>query len=103
MGSNGDDLQFPYDGAAGDENSWNLSFSPVITAVVNSTLVDSLVARNDPRLPKMVLPAVLPVYIPVVKSVRYREPDSYSYPADFYGAPDAYNHIVSYSEPCLCV
>jgi hypothetical protein len=99
MASNNDDLQFPYDGSAGDENSWNLAFSPVITAVLNSTLVDSLAARNDPRLPKMALPAVSSG---LYKGRKIGTPtsslDSYSYPADFYGATTAYNHIVSYSE-----
>ena len=99
MSSNGDDLQFLYDGAAGDENSWNLAFSPVSTAVLNATFVDSLVARNDPRLPKMVLPAAgTGLYTGRKIGTVTGSLDSYSYPADFYGAAAAYNHIVSYSE-----
>ncbi len=99
MASNGDDLQFTYDGAAGDENSWNLAFSPVSTAVLNATFVDSLVARNDPRLPKMVLPAAgTGLYTGRRIGTVTGSLDSYSYPADFYGATTAYNHIVSYSE-----
>ncbi|HSC37100.1 MAG TPA: SusD/RagB family nutrient-binding outer membrane lipoprotein, partial [Chitinophagaceae bacterium] len=99
MSSNADDLQFAYDGAAGDENSWNLAFSPVVTAVLNSTLVDSLKARNDPRLPKMVLPAASTgLYTGRKIGSATGSLDTYSYPADFYGAATASNHIVGYSE-----
>jgi hypothetical protein len=94
-----DDWEFAYTGAAGSENSWNLTFSPVTTYVLNSTLVDTLVARNDPRLPKMVLPSAASgsytgrkIGSPIISL------DNYSYPTDFYGGVAASNHLLGYSE-----
>jgi hypothetical protein len=57
MQSNDDDMKFSYEGSTGSENIWNLTFSPVTTYVLNETLVNTLVNRNDPRLPVIVNPA----------------------------------------------
>lgn len=57
MVSNDDDLKFSYKGAAGQENPYYQLFLPISTVVLSSNLVDTLVARNDPRLSKLVSPA----------------------------------------------
>jgi hypothetical protein len=99
MVANSDDLDFSYTGAAGSENSWNLAFSPVSTYVLNATFVDTLKARSDPRLPKMVSPAAgTGLYTGRKIGTVTASLDSYSYPADFYGSVTASNHLVSYSE-----
>lgn len=99
MTSNGDDWDFAFMGTAGSENSWNLTFSPVTTYVLNSTFVDSLKARNDPRLPKMVSPAAATgLYNGRTIGSAIASLDTYSYPADFYGSVSASNHLFSYSE-----
>ena len=57
MVSNADDLRFAYPGTANAENRWNLNMRPVETLILASTIVDTLKARNDPRLPLLVTPA----------------------------------------------
>lgn len=100
MTSNSDDLAFPYDGSSGNEDILNLLFSPVTTYVLNSTLVDTLKVRNDPRLPVIVAPAVASgldsgrtIGTPTSGSL-----DTYSYPNSFYGATSSPNYIFNYSE-----
>ncbi len=58
MTTNADDLKFTYPGTAGYYNRWYNAMLPVETVILASTLVDSLVARTDPRLPMLVAPAV---------------------------------------------
>lgn len=99
MTSNDDDLSFAYAGAAGTENSWYLTFSPVSTYVLNSTFVDSLKARNDPRLSKMVQPAVnTGLYVGRTIGTTTGDLNAYSYPSDYYAAIGASNHILTYPE-----
>jgi len=99
MTANTDDLDFVYTGAAGSENIWNLTFSPVTTYVLNSTFVDTLKARSDPRLSKMASPAAgTGLYTGRKIGTALASLDTYSYPADFYGSVTAANHLVSYSE-----
>jgi hypothetical protein len=58
MSSNDDDMKLAYTGAPGQENPWYLLFLPVSTVVLSSAAVDTLIERNDPRLPKLVTPAL---------------------------------------------
>ncbi len=54
MEADDDDLKFPYDGVAGQENVWYGTFLPSSTLILASGIVDSLKAHSDPRLSKMV-------------------------------------------------
>jgi hypothetical protein len=99
MQSDADDFKFPYVGNAGGENPWFYAFGQVSTAVLCSTFVDTLQARNDPRLPKMVKPNVSGgVYAGRTIGTPLGSLDDYSYPTDYYAGASAYNYIVNYSE-----
>ncbi|HWK04891.1 MAG TPA: SusD/RagB family nutrient-binding outer membrane lipoprotein [Puia sp.] len=99
MQANSDDLGFAYAGAAGTENSWYLTFSPVSTYVMNSTVIDSLKARNDPRLPKMAKTAVnTGLYTGRTIGSIPGDLNAYSYPSDYYAGISASNYIVTYNE-----
>jgi hypothetical protein len=100
MTSNADDLAFPYVGSPGSEDPLYLLFTPVTTYVLNSTLVDTLIKRNDPRLPVIVLPAVNSGVDSgrTIGTAPSGSLDDYSYPNTFYGAPSSPNYIFSYSE-----
>jgi hypothetical protein len=97
--SNDDDLKLAYPGAAGQENGWWLNFNAVSTAVLASTFVDALKARNDPRLPKMVKPAeATGLYTGRPIGTEVGVLTEYSYPTDFYAGIGATNDILTYSE-----
>ncbi|TKK65307.1 SusD/RagB family nutrient-binding outer membrane lipoprotein [Ilyomonas limi] len=99
MTENSDDLKFTYEGNTGSENIWNLTFSPVTTYVLNATLIDTLKARNDPRLPYIAKPAVnTGVYTGRKIGTPTAELEGYSYPNDFYGGAASSNYIFTYSE-----
>jgi hypothetical protein len=99
MTSNEDDFKYHYEGTSGAENPWNLTFGEVSTYVLNSTFVDGLKNRNDPRLTKMVSPATTTgLYTGRTIGTPTGDLHSYSYPTDFYAGADADNYIVSYSE-----
>lgn len=103
MQSNDDDLKFTYEGSTGSENIWNLTFSPVTTYVLNETLVDTLVNRNDPRLPVIVKPAEQTgLYYGRKIGTDPEELATYSYPNDFYGGAASSNYIITYNE-CLFI
>ncbi|WDF57428.1 SusD/RagB family nutrient-binding outer membrane lipoprotein [Mucilaginibacter sp. KACC 22063] len=100
MASNDDDFKMPYTGTAGTENPWQQNFLPVSTFVLGDTFVNGLQQRNDPRLSKMVAPAVQTgLYtgrqngLTAIGSL-----EAYSIPADFYAGAGAYNYLVNYSE-----
>lgn len=103
MQSNDDDLKFSYEGSTGTENIWNLTFSPVTTYVLNETLVDTLVNRNDPRLPVIVSPAEQTgLYNGRRIGTETQELTTYSYPNNFYGGAASSNYIITYNE-CLFI
>jgi hypothetical protein len=54
MIGNGDDLLLKYPGGAGEESPWYMNTLPVQTLVLSSACVDTLVVRNDPRLPYLI-------------------------------------------------
>jgi hypothetical protein len=58
MIANSDDLMMEYPGGAGEESPWYVNTLPVQTLVLSSACVDTLVMRNDPRLSKLIAPAV---------------------------------------------
>ncbi len=97
--SNNDDLKFTYEGNTGSENIWHLTFSPVTTYVLNSTLIDTLKSRNDPRLSYIAKPAAnTGLYTGRKIGTPPAELESYSYPNDFYGGAASSNYIFTYSE-----
>jgi hypothetical protein len=104
MQSNDDDFKFAYPGSAGNENPWNQTFLPGSTLVLASYIVDSLKARNDPRLTIMVSAATTPdpAYGPYhgrqIGTQDIGSLESYSIAGDFYSNAGAYNYIVNYSE-----
>ncbi len=103
MQSNDDDLKFSYEGNTGSENIWNLTFSPVTTYVLNETLVDTLVNRNDPRLPVIALPAEnTGLYNGRRIGADIDELANYSYPGNFYAGAASSNYIITYNE-CLFI
>lgn len=57
MMANGDDMKLSYPGGAGLESPWFRNTLPVSTLILSSACVDTLVARNDPRLPHLIAPA----------------------------------------------
>ena len=58
MVANSDDTKLEYPGGAGEESPWFMNTRPVSTLVLSAACVDTLVARNDPRLPFLIAPAV---------------------------------------------
>jgi hypothetical protein len=54
MIANSDDLMMEYSGGAGEESPWYMNTLPVQTLVLSSACVDTLVMRNDPRLPFLI-------------------------------------------------
>jgi len=100
MAADDDDLKFPYDGVAGQENVWYGTFLPSSTLILASGIVDSLKAHNDPRLPKMVKPAKeTGLYTGrQIGLVDIGSLAAYSIPADFYQGAAANNYIVTYLE-----
>lgn len=100
MLSNDDDLKFSYTGAAGQENPYYQLFLPISTVVLSSNLVDSLVARNDPRLSKLVAPALQTGLYNgrVVGSVNVGSLEEYSLGGLAYADAASLHFIVNYSE-----
>jgi hypothetical protein len=99
MQSDADDFKYPYAGNAGGENPWFYAFGQVSTAVLCSTFIDTLVARNDPRLSKMAKPnASGGIYAGRTIGTTLGSLDDYSYPTDYYAGAAAFNYIVNYSE-----
>ncbi|OKS87257.1 SusD/RagB family nutrient-binding outer membrane lipoprotein [Mucilaginibacter polytrichastri] len=100
MASNDDDMKMPYTGAAGGENPWQQNFLSTSTYVLGDTFVNALIARNDPRLTKMVAPATQTgLYTGRQNGLtNIGSLAAYSIPADFYAGAGAYDYMVNYSE-----
>jgi hypothetical protein len=58
MAANSDDMMLEYPGGAGEESPWYMNTLPTSTLVLSSACIDTLVVRNDPRLAKLIAPAV---------------------------------------------
>ncbi|RZK40681.1 MAG: SusD/RagB family nutrient-binding outer membrane lipoprotein [Pedobacter sp.] len=100
MQSNADDCKIAFSGAAGAENPWQQNFLPASTLVLANTFVEGFKTRNDPRLSKMVAPAVQTglytgreIGLDDIGSLQ-----SYSIPAAFYASANANNYLVNYTE-----
>lgn len=100
MQNNDDDCKIAFSGTPGTENPWQQNFLPGSTFVLANTFVDNLKLRNDPRLGKMVKPAVQTglytgrqIGLEDIGSL-----ESYSIPTDFYAGAGANNYLVNYTE-----
>jgi len=100
MQSNADDCKIAFSGAAGAENPWQQNFLPASTLVLANTFVEGFKTRNDPRLSKMIAPAVQTglftgreIGLNDIGSLQ-----SYSIPAAFYAGANANNYLVNYTE-----
>jgi hypothetical protein len=58
MIANTDDMKLEYPGGAGEQSPWFVNTLPVSTLILSSACIDTLVARNDPRLSQLIAPAV---------------------------------------------
>lgn len=102
MGSNADDMAFPYTGSSTAQCPiyQNYGTTSISTLVLSTTLVDSLVNRNDPRLAQLVEPAPN-------TGLYTGRPDGdpvfgvlldYSVPGPFYGSAGSSLYILNYTE-----
>lgn len=99
MIADADDLKMTYKGGAGSENPWNLTFGPVTTKVLNQTFVETLRSRNDPRLPKMVAPAIATgLYTGRRIGTDPGSLESYSLGSDYYSGETASTYLMTYTE-----
>jgi hypothetical protein len=86
MSSNEDDCAFAYNGTSTSSNAWYLHFYNTSTLVLSSNYVDSLVKRNDPRLPYLVSKAEnTGLYTGNVIGSGAGTLQDYSVPGKFYG------------------
>jgi hypothetical protein len=99
MQSNDDDMKMPFSSSA-QQNPLYLNTQSSSTLIMASNLVDSLVARNDPRRSLLLTPSS----ISGQDSGRQNgDPDvgvleAYSTPGSFYGGANSTCYIVNYAE-----
>jgi hypothetical protein len=101
MQSNSDDVKLAYPGSAGEQNPWFIDFLPVSTLVLSSACVDTLVTRNDPRLPNMIAKAKQTGMYngrPIGSVNISGSLDIYSLPGSAYGAANSPVYVFNYSE-----
>ncbi|SHE44153.1 SusD/RagB family nutrient-binding outer membrane lipoprotein [Pedobacter caeni] len=100
MTTNADDLKMVFVGTPGTENPWQQNFLPASTLVLANTFVDGFKTRNDPRLAKMIAPAKeTGLYTGREAGLdEIGSLESYSIPANFYAAPNAFNYLLNYTE-----
>ena len=100
MQSNDDDMIFTYPGSAGNENPFYVDFLPVSTLVLSSACVDTLVMRNDPRLPKLIAKATgTGLYNGrPIGSASLGDLEEYSLPGSAYGIASSPLNVFNYSE-----
>jgi len=93
------DLKMTYNGGAGSENPWNLTFGPVSTKVLNQTFVEGLKSTGDPRLEKMVAPAILTgLYTGRRVGSALENLESYSLGGAYYAGENASNYLMTNTE-----
>jgi len=56
LAANADDMRFVYPGGSNSQNRWYTLMLPLSTLVASTAIVDTLVKRNDPRLPVLIAP-----------------------------------------------
>lgn len=99
--ANTDDMKFPYVGGSGTESRWYNIMLPASTIILASTIIDTLKARNDPRLPQLAAPAKTD------GAYRGRQIgatgglpnlNSFSVVGNFYGNRASSGYVLTYSE-----
>jgi hypothetical protein len=101
MIANSDDLMMEYSGGAGEESPWYMNTLPVQTLVLSSACVDTLVMRNDPRLSKLIAPAVQTGLYngrPIGSVNISGRLDVYSLAGPAYGEAGSHMYVFNYSE-----
>jgi hypothetical protein len=101
MQGNDDDMKMKYPGSAGFENPWYLNFLSVSTIVLSSACVDTLVTRNDPRLPRLIAKAKSTGLYNgrQIGSINISGSlDVYSLPGEAVGAVSSPVYVFNYSE-----
>lgn len=101
MQSNSDDLIFTYPGGAGQENPTYVAMLPVSTLIMSSAAVDTLVSRNDPRLPQLIAKATgtgLYTGRPIGSVNISGSLNIYSLPGSAYGAANSPVYVLTYAE-----
>jgi len=101
MQSNNDDCFMPYSGTPTTQSPWYQNLFSTTTAILNSTLVDSMKARNDPRLSYNYLVDTAlntGLYTGRTDGTDVGILENYSRAGNFYGAVNANNYILNYSE-----
>lgn len=100
MTSNDDDWKFDYPGGATSQSAWYTIMLPYSTLCASSAIVDTLVGRNDPRLPFVITKAATtglytgrPIGTPTIGDLG-----SYSSIGPYYAAIDATQYIMPYTE-----
>ncbi len=96
-----DEASFAYPGTSGNESPWfENTLSGAGGVVLSSTLIDSLVARNDPRLPVIAAEAATGggYHGRVIGSGANPDPDAYSRINDFYAGAAASVYLLTYGE-----
>jgi len=99
--SNDDDASFAYPGTSGNESAW---FENTLTEngpiVLSSTFIDSLVSRQDPRLPVIAAEALTGggYHGRVIGTGANPDPDEYSRVNDFYAGAAASVYVLTYGE-----
>jgi len=95
-----DNFRLQYNGGAGLENPWQQNFLSASTIILSSTVVDAFKTRNDPRLTKMVAPAVeTGLYTGrLIGEEGIGSLESYSRPSSFYTGAAANNYLLTYPE-----
>jgi hypothetical protein len=100
LASNDDDWKFSYPGGATSQSAWYTIMLPYSTLCASSAIVDTLVKRNDPRLPFVITKASTtglytgrPIGTPTIGDLG-----SYSSIGDYYAAIDATQYIMPYTE-----
>lgn len=101
MIANSDDLKMEYSGGAGEESPWYMNTLPVQTLVLSSACVDTLVTRNDPRLSKLIAPAVQTGLYngrPIGSVNISGSLDVYSLAGPVHGEAGSFMYVFNYSE-----
>ncbi len=99
--SNDDEAAFAYPGSSGNESPWfQNTLSGAGGVVLSSTFIDSLVSRNDPRLPVIAAEAVTGggYHGRVIGTGANPDPDKYSRINDFYAGAAASEYLMTYAE-----
>lgn len=100
LAGNDDDMKFVYPGGSTSQNRWYQNMLPGTTLVASSAIVDTLVKRNDPRLPYMIAPAKnTGLYTGrVIGTPGIGTLNNYSLIGSAYASVNAPQYIVPYTE-----